>query len=156
MKAVQPEEIASSLRSSQRRGKKSMISVDKITVIGVPYDQNSSFLRGPAAAPDKIREAFYSPSANLWAENGVDLKGRSQWQNISDLETEAKEEGGGFGGGGRGPGTGGGKGIPMYTVVIGTGGGQGIPMYNVLLGLAIISDPLVGCAMNLSKSMVQI
>ncbi len=64
------------------------MGAENVVVMGIPYDRNSSFLRGSAAAPDKIREAFYSKSANLWAENGVDLKGRSQWQNISDLETD--------------------------------------------------------------------
>ena len=64
------------------------MGAENVVVMGIPYDRNSSFLRGSAAAPDKIREAFYSQSANLWAENGVDLKGRSQWQNISDLETD--------------------------------------------------------------------
>ncbi len=59
-----------------------------IAVVGIPYDRNSSFLRGTAAAPEKIREAFYSPSANLWAENGINLEGRSHWQTIIDLETD--------------------------------------------------------------------
>ena len=63
-----------------------MTDVDKIVVLGVPCDQNSSFLRGAAAAPEKINEAFFSPSANLWAENGGNLQSRSHWQTISDLE----------------------------------------------------------------------
>ena len=61
-----------------------------------------------------------------------------------------RKRGGVLEGGGRGPGTGGGKGIPMYTVAIGTGGGTGIPVYNALLGLAILSDPLVGCALSMN------
>ena len=58
---------------------------DQITVLGIPYDQNSSFLRGPALAPPRIREAFYSPSANLWTENGVDLGTNTNWHFIDDL-----------------------------------------------------------------------
>ena len=35
----------------------------------------SSYMRGPARAPAKIREALYSGSMNLCSENGVDLTG---------------------------------------------------------------------------------
>lgn len=44
-----------------------------VTLLGVPYDAASSFLRGPAEAPRLIREALHSPSSNLWTETGVDL-----------------------------------------------------------------------------------
>ena len=45
-----------------------------INIIGIPYDEKSSFMRGPAEAPDKIRETFHDGSANYFAENGVDIK----------------------------------------------------------------------------------
>ena len=44
-----------------------------VAILGVPLDDNSSYLRGPAQAPDLIRRAMYCDSANLWAENGLDL-----------------------------------------------------------------------------------
>jgi arginase len=44
-----------------------------IGVLGIAYDDNSSYQRGPADAPPLIRAAFYSGSANLWSENGIDL-----------------------------------------------------------------------------------
>jgi len=42
-------------------------------LIGVPYDASSSFQRGPAEAPGKIREAFWSDSTNTWTESLRDL-----------------------------------------------------------------------------------
>jgi arginase len=45
----------------------------RIGVLGVAYDENSSYKRGPADAPPLIRGAFYSESANLWSEDGTDL-----------------------------------------------------------------------------------
>lgn len=42
-------------------------------VLGVPFDANSSYLRGPAEAPPLIREAFHSDSSNSWSETGVNL-----------------------------------------------------------------------------------
>ena len=46
-----------------------------IAVAGIPFDEHSSYLRGAAEAPAKIWEAFYSDSANTFAEDGTDIKG---------------------------------------------------------------------------------
>ena len=43
------------------------------TIIGVPYDASSSYLRGAADAPAKIREALRSPSSNGWSESGINV-----------------------------------------------------------------------------------
>src|SRR2546422_1645735 len=43
------------------------------TLLGLPYDASSSFLKGTAAAPPLIRQALHSPAGNLWTETGVDL-----------------------------------------------------------------------------------
>ena len=56
-----------------------------VAVVGVPVDENSSFMRGTAAAPRHIREALHSGSTNLCAENGVDLKTDSRWRDAGDL-----------------------------------------------------------------------
>jgi agmatinase len=56
-----------------------------ITIQGIPFDFNSSFLRGTAQAPAKIREALYSPAHNLSAENGLCLRESGGWQDIGDL-----------------------------------------------------------------------
>jgi agmatinase len=45
----------------------------KITLQGILYDEKSSFLKGPALAPPKIRSLFMSPSANYFAENGWEI-----------------------------------------------------------------------------------
>lgn len=41
-----------------------------VNLIGVGYDMNSSFLRGAALAPDKIRQMHSDGSANEWCERG--------------------------------------------------------------------------------------
>src|SRR5258708_32687969 len=43
------------------------------TLLGLPYDGSSSFLKGTAAAPPAIRQALHSPAGNPWTETGVDL-----------------------------------------------------------------------------------
>ena len=57
----------------------------KIAVLGVPLDENASFLRGAAEAPPLIREALFSYSANLFTESGVDLGRSPDWLDVGDL-----------------------------------------------------------------------
>ena len=56
-----------------------------ISVLGIPFDNNSSFMRGPALAPPIIRKAFHSDSANYFTESGVDLKDHPGWRDSGDL-----------------------------------------------------------------------
>lgn len=58
----------------------------KIKVLGIPFDENSSYRRGTALAPPRIREAFFSESANLWTENLTDLGSREGWDMAGDLD----------------------------------------------------------------------
>ncbi len=44
-----------------------------VTLVGVPWDDQSSFMRGAAAAPDAIRRALASPSSNMSTEAGLEL-----------------------------------------------------------------------------------
>lgn len=48
-------------------------SARTISLLGIPFDAHSSYLRGPALAPSRIREALYYGSSNLWTEDGMDL-----------------------------------------------------------------------------------
>ena len=56
------------------------------TIIGLPYDASSSFLRGPADAPPLIRKALWSPSANSWTELGVNIGLEGRVADAGDLE----------------------------------------------------------------------
>ncbi len=58
---------------------------NQVTVVGVPFDENSSFLRSPALAPPQIRAALHSGSANLSTELEVDLAAQEGWQDIGEL-----------------------------------------------------------------------
>lgn len=63
-----------------------MTNLKMIRVVGFPFDENASFKRGPALAPEKIRQAFYCDSGNLWTENGLDLGNSAQWQMGNDVD----------------------------------------------------------------------
>lgn len=47
----------------------------KPTLLGIPFDGNSSYLRGAAEAPRLIREAFRCDSSNSSTEAGIELDG---------------------------------------------------------------------------------
>ncbi|MHB8217617.1 MAG: agmatinase [Candidatus Sulfotelmatobacter sp.] len=55
------------------------------TVLGIPLDVNSSYLRGPAGAPAKIREALRSDASNQWSELGVDVGAAGAFADAGDL-----------------------------------------------------------------------
>jgi arginase len=58
---------------------------DVPTLLGIPLDVNSSYLRGPAGAPAKIREALRSDASNKWTELGVDLGAAGAFADAGDL-----------------------------------------------------------------------
>ncbi|MGO8796996.1 MAG: agmatinase [Candidatus Sulfotelmatobacter sp.] len=55
------------------------------TLIGIPLDVNSSYMRGPAGAPGKIREALECDASNKWTELGVDLGAAGAFADAGDL-----------------------------------------------------------------------
>jgi agmatinase len=63
-----------------------------VTILGVPWDERSSFMRGAALAPPAIRTALHSPSSNLCAESGVDLGSEPRLVDAGDLVLPAGGE----------------------------------------------------------------
>lgn len=55
-----------------------------VAILGAPFDANSSFLRGAALAPARIRETFHNGSTNMWTELGRDLA-TGGWTDAGDL-----------------------------------------------------------------------
>lgn len=63
-----------------------------IGLIGLPFDKNSSYIRGSAKAPPVIREAFWSESSNSWTENGIDLSQKGIITDAGDLDPNHSDE----------------------------------------------------------------
>jgi agmatinase len=63
-----------------------------IAVVGVPFDEFSSFLHGPEKAPSLIRAAYHSDSANYFTESGIDLKNHSHVKDAGDLHLPSGKE----------------------------------------------------------------
>ena len=56
------------------------------TLIGIPFDANSSYLRGAAGAPAKIRESLSCDASNMWSEVGVDVDAPGAFADRGDLQ----------------------------------------------------------------------
>jgi agmatinase len=57
-----------------------------VSLLGVPWDASSSFERGAAEAPPRIRAALWSPSSNAFNERGDDLSAAGVLVDAGDLE----------------------------------------------------------------------
>src|SRR5580765_6666197 len=55
-------------------------------ILGIPFDANSSWLRGAAGAPPIIRVSFRSDSSNSWTETGIDLGTEGAYCDAGDLK----------------------------------------------------------------------
>jgi len=58
----------------------------RVVIVGVPWDEHSSYLRGAATAPDAIRKAFRSPASNLTTESGRDLDHEPALSDAGNLD----------------------------------------------------------------------
>lgn len=55
------------------------------TLVGIPFDAQSSYLRGAGNAPPRIREALHCDASNDWTELGVDLGAAGTLADAGDL-----------------------------------------------------------------------
>ena len=62
---------------------------NKLALIGIRYDENSSFTKGAVDAPPQIRAALRSDAWHLTTENGTDLSGESIIFDAGDIEPVA-------------------------------------------------------------------
>jgi len=62
------------------------LPADSVALLGIPDDESSSFMQGPALAPPLIREALHSPANHLVTELGIDLATSDRLVDVGDLE----------------------------------------------------------------------
>ena len=56
-----------------------------IRLIGIPFDKNSSFLKGPALAPSRIRLMEADGSSNSFCENGKEILNGRNYIDLGDM-----------------------------------------------------------------------
>jgi arginase len=56
-----------------------------LQLLGIPYDANSSFLKGPALAPNRIRLMDVEGSANSYSESGNNIEKNKWYHDNGDI-----------------------------------------------------------------------
>lgn len=64
-----------------------------VYVLGILSDESSSFMRGPALAPPRIRQMLHGGSLNMTTEQGVDLGNYNGWRDVGDVAVGVGEAG---------------------------------------------------------------
>ena len=64
-----------------------------ISILNIPSDENSSFLRGCAKAPQKIIKAFYSSSSNEFSENNVNVHNANEINILDEINIPSGKAG---------------------------------------------------------------
>lgn len=68
------------------RSKIDQLCPGEIALIGIPFDEHGSFMKGPAKAPELIVNAIESPSANYFTENLVNLEDHPRFKWAGNVE----------------------------------------------------------------------
>jgi len=63
-----------------------------VALLGIGNDVHSSYLRGPAKAPELIRKALFSPSANSFSELGCSVTNHDNFNDLGDMVFEDQEK----------------------------------------------------------------
>lgn len=63
-----------------------------VALVGIPFDRHSTFMRGPALAPARIREVLHAGATNLCAESGIDLGESKTLDDRGDIIIDNENE----------------------------------------------------------------
>src|SRR5215831_9928301 len=61
-------------------------------IIGIPFDEHSSYMRGTALAPDAIRKCLHNGASNYTAENGIDIMADATVSDLGNLDVNTYED----------------------------------------------------------------
>src|SRR6516162_1884214 len=66
--------------------------MQKFSLLGIPHDDNSSFMKGPAEAPPKIRKQLYSDAYSEFSETGIDVSAQGRIVDHGDIQFDASSD----------------------------------------------------------------
>ncbi|EAY29686.1 agmatinase [Microscilla marina] len=67
-------------------------STTRLAVVGIPLDENSSYMDGARLGPDSLRAALHSGESNMSTESEVDLSKHISWLDVGNLELTSGEK----------------------------------------------------------------
>lgn len=63
---------------------------ESVAILGIPWDENSSFIRGSAQAPQQIRQVLNDGASNLYCQAGVNLEAQAHLVDVGDLSLQTE------------------------------------------------------------------
>lgn len=63
-----------------------------LSLLGIPNDDNSSFMKGPAEAPGLIRRELHCDAYSMWSETGVDLSVAGRLVDHGDIQFDGASD----------------------------------------------------------------
>ena len=66
--------------------------MSKLSLLGIPHDDNSSFMKGPAEAPPLIRRELHSDAYSMWSETGIDLGAAGRLVDHGDIQFDGASD----------------------------------------------------------------
>jgi agmatinase len=64
----------------------------RLSLLGIPNDDNSSFMKGAAEAPNLIRRELHCDAYSAWSETGVDLGEEGRLLDHGDIEFDTAHD----------------------------------------------------------------
>jgi arginase len=61
----------------------------KISLLGIPNDDNSSYMKGASEAPALIRRELRSDAYSIWSETGFDLSVAGRLMDYGDIQFDS-------------------------------------------------------------------
>jgi agmatinase len=64
----------------------------KVSLLGIPHDDNSSFMKGPSEAPPLIRRELHSDAYSQWSETGIDFSAPGRITDFGDIQFDGASD----------------------------------------------------------------
>ncbi len=64
----------------------------KISLLEIPHDDNSSFMKGASEAPALVRRELHSDAYSIWSEMGVDLGAAGRLIDHGDIHFDGASD----------------------------------------------------------------
>ena len=63
-----------------------------ISLLGIPHDDNSSFMKGPSEAPPLIRRGLLSDAYSSWSESRIDVGAAGRLKDHGDIQFDGASD----------------------------------------------------------------
>ncbi|MGH8138149.1 MAG: agmatinase [Steroidobacteraceae bacterium] len=66
--------------------------MSNVSVLGIPHDDNSSFMKGASEAPALIRRELHSDAYSIWSETGIDFSAAGRLMDHGDIRFDSASD----------------------------------------------------------------